>query len=246
MTVIALWAHPRSVSTAFLRMVVERGDVTVVHEPLVLLTDHGSVTLPAVGGGGEGPEGDTVTLDETGAVLSQLAALGAERPTFFKDTLEYHYQYLFDHPEDIAGFHNTFIIRDPARAIPSHHLVKPDFACHEAGYEHQFALFELARRVTGRDPVVVSAERLLADPPGTIAAYCARVGLPFLPDALRWRPGERPEWRPNAKWHVDASASTEFHAPREDYPVTVDDDPRLRRYYEHHLPFYERLLAHAL
>ncbi|MEO3752396.1 sulfotransferase family protein [Streptomyces sp. B6B3] len=240
--VIALWAHPRSVSTAFLRMMVERGDLTVVHEPFVLLTDHGSVALPAVGGA----DGDTVTLDEPGAVLSHLALLGAERPTFFKDTLEYHYQYLFDHPEAIAGFQHTFIIRHPARAIPSHHLVKPDFACHEAGYEHQFALFELAWQATGRCPVVVSAERLLADPAATVAAYCARVGLPFVPDALRWRPGERPEWRPNARWHVDASASSGFRAPRDDYPVTVDDDPRLRRYYEHHLPFYERLLSHAL
>lgn len=51
MTVIALWAHPRSVSTAFLRMMAERGDVTVVHEPLVLLTDHGQVTVPAVDDG---------------------------------------------------------------------------------------------------------------------------------------------------------------------------------------------------
>ena len=35
--VIWLWAHPRSRSTAVLRMMLERGDVTVVHEPLVTL-----------------------------------------------------------------------------------------------------------------------------------------------------------------------------------------------------------------
>ncbi|WP_410534879.1 hypothetical protein [Streptomyces sp. KL2] len=55
MTVIAMWAHPRAVSTAFLRMMAERGDVTVVHEPLVPLTDHGEVSVP-------GPDGSTVVL----------------------------------------------------------------------------------------------------------------------------------------------------------------------------------------
>ena len=39
--VIAMWAHPRAVSTAFLRMMIERGDTTVVHEPLVTLADYG-------------------------------------------------------------------------------------------------------------------------------------------------------------------------------------------------------------
>ena len=41
-----MWAHQRAVSTAFLRMMIERGDVTVVHEPLVTLTDEGVVPLP--------------------------------------------------------------------------------------------------------------------------------------------------------------------------------------------------------
>ncbi len=31
--IIALWAAPRSVSTAFERMMMERGDHAVVHEP---------------------------------------------------------------------------------------------------------------------------------------------------------------------------------------------------------------------
>lgn len=239
MPVIALWAHPRAVSTAFLRMMAERGDVTVVHEPLVLLTDHGEVTLP-------GPDGGTLVLRTPGEVLSHLARLGAGRPVFFKDTLEYPYRYLFDHPGHLAGFENTFIVRDPARAIASHYAVKPELACHEVGYEHQYALFEQAWRITGRRPVVVSAERLLADPEAVVAAYCERVGLPHLPGALSWQPGDRPEWEPNRRWHLDAIASSGFRAPRRRHAVGIGDEPRLRRFYEYHLPYYERLVAHAL
>lgn len=234
-----MWAHPRSVSTAFLRMMIERGDITVVHEPLVLLTDHGEVTVP-------GADGGTATVRTPGALLAHLAELGTAGPVFFKDTLEYHYTHLFEHPEQIAGFTHTFIVRDPARAIASHHAVKPGMECREAGYEHQWALYELAWRATGVRPLVLAAERLLADPAGQVGTYCARVGLPYLPDALSWQPGERPEWRTNRPWHLDASASSAFHAPEREYEVTVHNDERLRRIYEHHLPYYERLVEHAI
>ncbi|URN14064.1 sulfotransferase family protein [Streptomyces radiopugnans] len=239
MTVIAMWAHPRAVSTAFLRMMAERGDVTVVHEPLVLLTDHGEVSVP-------GPDGSTVVLRSPGELLAHLAALGEERPVFFKDTLEYHYQHLFDHPERIAAFRHTFIVRDPARAIASHHAIKPEVTCSEIGYEHQWDLFELAWKTTGERPVVIRAERLLADPAGVVSAYCERVGLPYVPEALNWQPGERAEWRPNRRWHLDVMASSAFRAPEREYAVTVDNDERLRSFHEHHLPYYERLIEHAL
>lgn len=238
-TVIAMWAHPRAVSTAFLRMMIERGDVTVVHEPLVLLTDHGEVSVPD-------PDGGTATLRDPGELLAHLGRLGARRTVFFKDTLEYHHQHLFDRPELIAGFEHTFIVRHPARTIASHHAIKPELACREIGYEHQYALFELAWKITGRRPLVITAERLLADPAGVVAAYCERVGLPFLPEALNWRPGERSEWRQNRRWHLDAIASAGFDAPEKEYAATVDNDARLRGYYEHHLPYYERLVEHAL
>src|SRR3569833_404189 len=47
LTVITMWAHSRSASTAFLRMMIERGDVTVVHEPFLALTETGEVRLPS-------------------------------------------------------------------------------------------------------------------------------------------------------------------------------------------------------
>ena len=46
MTIIATWAHSRSASTAFLRMMIERGDVLVLHEPLLALQSGGTVSLP--------------------------------------------------------------------------------------------------------------------------------------------------------------------------------------------------------
>jgi hypothetical protein len=236
---IAMWAHPRAVSTAFLRMMIARGDVTVVHEPLVTLTDEGAVPVPDEHGG-------TVELRSAGEVLAHLRRLARSRPVFFKDTLEFRYQYLFDHPEEIAGIEHTFIVRDPKKAINSHYHMKPTVTRPEIGYEHQYDLFELVRAVTGKPPVVVHAEKLLREPEAVIDGYCRAVGLPFVPHALRWEPEDRSEWSRTRKWHVDAIGSSGFAPTEKQYDVTVDNDAELKSFYEYHYPFYEKLIRHAL
>lgn len=238
-TVIAMWAHPRAVSTAFLRMMIERGDVTVVHEPLVTLADWGEITIP-------GRDGATVVLREAGEVLRYLLALGSDRTVFFKDTLEYRHDVLYDHPEWTSGLTHTFIVRDPRAAIASQFALKPEMSCSDVGYEHQWQLFELARRVTGRTPVVIRAEELLAAPARVVRSWCEAVGLPYLEHALTWRPEDRPEWQRSRRWHVDASVSTGFGLPTKRYGATVDNHPLLHTYYQHNLPYYERLVRYAI
>lgn len=240
-TVITMWAHPRAVSTAFLRMMIERGDTTVVHEPLVTLADFGKVQIEALQGGGE-----TVELDSVDAVLAHLRALGAQRPVFSKDTLEYRYAHLYEHPEEFADFHHVFIVRDPAKAIASHFAMKPTVARAEIGYEHQSELFDLVRATADHEPLVISAERLVEDPAGVVSGFCERVGLPYVPQALQWEPQDRAEWRLTRRWHADATASSGFRAPEKQYANTVENNDLLRSYDEYHRPFYEHLIEHAL
>jgi Sulfotransferase domain len=234
-----MWAHPRAVSTAFGRMMIERGDVTVVHEPLVTLADEGEVRIPA-------PDGETVVARSTGAVLDGLTRLARDRRVFCKDTLEYRYQDLFDRPAEIAGMTHTFIVRHPARAISSHYAVKPTVTCPEIGYEHQYDLFELVRTATGRTPLVIRAEHLIEDPAAVVEAFCAAVRLPFLPHALTWRAGERPEWQRTRKWHLDAIASTGFSEPAKNFQANVENNAKLSSFYDYHLPFYQLMVQHAI
>ena len=89
MSLTWLWAHPRSRSTALERMMMERGDVTVLHEPLVSLLDDGRVSIP------DGPVLDSVT-----GVVEYARSLPGN--VFVKDTTEHRYT---DHltPELAAG-----------------------------------------------------------------------------------------------------------------------------------------------
>jgi hypothetical protein len=93
---------------------------------------------------------------------------------------------------------------------------------------------------------VIDSDDLAARPGATMAAYCATVGLPFIPRALAWEPGERPEWRRSARWYADVSASNGFVPHERSYPCTVENSGELARLAAHHLPFYERLHAQRL
>jgi len=238
-TVIWMWAHSRSASTAFGRMMIERGDVTVVHEPLLALTQASEVEVPA-------PDGGSVLARSERELLARLEHAGQSRPVFIKEVLDYRYPYLIDHPDEIAGMTHTFIVRDPRQAISSHYAVKPTVTCPEIGYERLHELFQLTWSVTGRKPLVIRAERLVREPTAVIRAYCEAVGLPYLPQALRWQPSDRPEWQRHRAWHVDAIASAGFEDRQHRYPVTVDNNATLKSFYEHHYPFYQSIVQHAI
>lgn len=236
MPVIVLWAHSRSASTAFGRMMIERGDVAVLHEPFLALTQGEAVTLPTADG----------AIARSGRELvDHLAVLSREHPVFVKEVLDYRYDYVFGHPGELAWMTHTFLVRHPRQAISSHYAMKPTVTCPEIGYERLWELFELLWSASGRRPLVIRSEDLLRDPAAVVRAYCEAVGLPFLVDALHWEPADRPEWQRHRAWHLDAIHSSGFTTSQNAYPATVENHPVLRSFYDHHYPFYQRIVEHA-
>jgi hypothetical protein len=234
MPVLALWSAPRSRSTAFARMMTERGDRAVVHEPFSLVVDFGEVKV-----------GDRIAHSEQD-VLAALRAMAATEPVFFKDTTDFHYPALLADEDFLAGATHTFIIRDPAEAIASHYALKPELGRDEVGFAWLHEIFAAVRTATGRTPVVIDSADLLDRPADTVRAYCSAVGIPFLPDALNWRPGMRPEWQATSRWHESTSATNGFTRGTDGGAETVAANPVLRSYLEYHMPYYEELRAAAL
>jgi hypothetical protein len=234
MPAIALWAHSRSASTAFLRMMIERGDIAVLHEPFLALTQGETVQVP---GGSVATSG--------GELVHRLAELAEVRPVFVKEVLDYRYEYVFAHPDDLAWMTHTFLVRDPRPTISSHYAMKPTVTCQEIGYEWLWELFELLWSATGRQPLVLRSEDMLRDTRAWVKAYCEAVGLPFRPEAMHWEPGDRPEWQRHRRWHLDTIRSSGFTAEHNTYQVTVDNHRGLREFYDYHYPFYEKIVRHA-
>jgi hypothetical protein len=114
------------------------------------------------------------------------------------------------------------------------------------GLERLCGVQAAVRDAGGNASVVIDSDDLVARPEATMAAYCGAVGLPFIPRALTWEPGGRPEWRRSARWHADVSASSGFERRERTYPHTVEDSAGLARLAARHRPFYERLYAQRL
>jgi hypothetical protein len=225
---------PRAASTAFERMVIERGDHVVFDEPF---SEHYYL--------GPRKVSDRFTEVRSGAdpdaILGRIEEAAGREPVFLKD-MAYHVAGLAS-PTFAARFTNTFLIRDPARSLPSLAGMWPDFTEEETGFDAVAALVAHAE-AAGQDPVVVDSDDLCRDPEALVAAWCERVGLPFLPDALSWTPGMRPEWVLWPDWYVGTSRSSGFLAPSGPPPALEGD--RVAAAYERCLPVYEALRARRL
>ena len=231
---LALWATPRTVSTAFDKMMRTRGDHRVRTEPFSIAyylgPEQRSERFP-----GSRP------LATFAHVLDEVRRQAAAGPVFVKER-PHHLGPLLD--SDVLGeFRSTFLIRDPAFALPSLAGHWSDFTDDEAGYVAQHRAWSLVRD-RGEEPVVIDSDDLRADPEAVVGAWCDAVGIERRPDALRWTPGMPDEWRVWASWMSRAAASTGF-APPDDAPAPVVGDDVAGRI-DACWPLYEALAAHRL
>ncbi|MFF4140784.1 sulfotransferase family protein [Streptomyces sp. NPDC001698] len=232
--VLALWSAPRCRSTAFARMMSERDDHVVVHEPLSLVVDFGEAKV-----------GDRIAHNERD-VLTALREIAVDKPVFFKDTTDFHYPALLADEEFLAAATHTFIIRDPAEAIASHHKLNPDLGRDEIGFGRLYEIFTAVQAATGNTPVVIDSDDLLDHPAETVRAYCEEVGIPFVPEALSWQPGMRSEWQSTSRWHQSTSRTAGFARSSGAKVEAAAADPTLSAYLDYHMPYYEKLRAAAL
>ena len=226
---IALWSAPRSRSTAFLRMMIERGDVLALHEPFSTLADIGRVDVA----------GTTVRSELE--LMDALRALATHATVFFKDTTDFHYPAVLADERFLREATHTFLIRHPREVIASHHRLNPALTRDEIGIERLHELFAAAWAAGDAPPLVIDSDDLLARPDRVVAAYCAHVGLPFMARSIRWSSRRRPEWERASCWHTEVVESTGFERGRTAPAVDVEGNPRLAGFYRFHLPFYRRL-----
>lgn len=235
--VLALWATPRTVSTAFERMMIERGDHLVLDEPWSRAYYFG-------------PERRSdrypLTFPEStfAAVEAGVLSAGGTSTVFLKDMAYHAVPGISD--EALRAMTHSFLVRDPRAALTSLHRRWPDFTDDEAGYDAQRVLFDRVRDVTGSTPTVVDSDALRSEPDRVIARWCEGVGIEHRPESLRWESGMQPEWQLWRSWYGNAAASTGFTSPS---PTPLDDEELPPRVAEL-LPTAERavgvLRAHAV
>jgi Sulfotransferase domain len=232
---IAMWAAPRSRSTAIFRYMLEHGGLIALHEPFCNIADHGSTEV------------DGHLVSDHAELITTLRGLAETATVFSKDTTDRLYQAVLADRRFLTEVTHTFLIRAPAEIAASCYALQgPRLTLPEIGLEYAYGLREAILEAGGAQPVVVDSADLAADPAATMAAYCTAVGIPFRRAALSWAPGDRVEWRLSARWHVQVSESAGFTQSATSYETTTANNEMLARYSAHHEPFYRALRAHAI
>lgn len=158
---IALWATPRSASTAFDKMVRTRGDLTVLTEPF---------SVPYYDGPEQRSTRFPVTEPDATFEATLATVLGSDRPRFLKE-MAYQLGPLL-RPDVLERFTSSFLVREPAWAVPSLLRVWPDATREEAGYDAQLAAFELVTDIQGASPPVLDTDDLRREPDGAVERWC--------------------------------------------------------------------------
>ncbi|MCP4223767.1 MAG: sulfotransferase family protein [Actinomycetia bacterium] len=240
--ILALWAVPRSTSTAFEWMMRVRGDFTCYHEPF------GEVWYQ-----GEEPDWPRLQPDSVRtagltyeSAWRDLQAAADAGPVFIKEFPLYLERLWTD--EFLSHFTHSFLIRHPAKTVTSMFKHWPDFISKETGFVEQRQLFDRLADPTGVAPPVVDSDDLLADPASMVRAWCEAVGIGFLPEALSWDPGAREEvsWWDGGSFHQNLRDSDGLR-PQPNTSVDLADAPeRVQEVVVDLLPHYEHLYAHRL
>ena len=250
--ILVLWAVPRSTSTAFERMMSQRGDHEIAHEPF------GEVWY-SIGNDTRPPDSHIQHRPELSyeSVWEDLVSAARRGPVFMKDFPHYvthmhRWVAPAGSPDDpqvpfLDAFNHSFLIRDPAKALTSMYGQWSDFTLDETGFAEQRALFDLLTQRTGTPPPVIDADDMLDDPRRVTAAWCDAVGIDFKPEALQWGTTEASDltWYETGTWHANLAGSTTLSRQKRDY-VAIDHNQLLRDAYAACLPHYQAMHAHRL
>ena len=247
--ILALWATPRSTSTAFEWVMSNRGDMDCFHEPYNEAYYYGLDRRHDRYFHADNRLQPTAGLTIT-STHEKLLGIAAARNVFVKD-----FAYSIIHMADdrfLDAFTHTFLIRDPEKVITSMHSRWPDISLAEIGFEDLHTLFRRVADREGRAPVVIDSDELLHSPQVGMQRYCEAIGIPYLEEALSWvqkvdeNQAINPTWNTDEHgFHDSLKASSGLEKQKRDYP-TLDSNPDMLRLYEASLPHYTAMKAHRL
>lgn len=245
--IIALWVHPRSMSTAIERIMRERGDLDCLHEPFMYYyyMGLGKKPLPL----SELDIGNPETFDDIIADIEQRALSG---PVFYKDMGYYVLPEIYQHPKLASQIRHLILIRDPRKSILSYYKLDPDVTQDEIGLKAQWELYEWLVTNSSIPPFIIEAEAVQQDPVGTMTRAWQHLDLAIIDSAFQWQADEIPEdWQSVSGWHQSVISSTGIRMAEVDSEETISEqfdvaaslNPVLYEFLEYHQPFYDKLKA---
>lgn len=232
---LALWAGPRTGSTATMYSFAQRQDTRVMDEPLFgHFLQHTGASRPSR---------EEVLASMPTSSQEAIASM-AWRP---EDAAILFLKHMANHTEgldwsDLDGpdHRHVLLTRHPDGVLPSYaaHVASPSLL--DLGYTHQADILQRAPERTA----VLTAESLHAKPETVLRKLCHWAEIPWDPAMLHWPAGPRPEdgiWAPY--WYEGVHASKGW----ESRTLNTGSVPAsLHPVREQSLELYHALAAHAI
>ncbi|RIB15698.1 hypothetical protein C2G38_2092678, partial [Gigaspora rosea] len=237
---IVLWSHPRSLSTVFERLFLQRPqEFHVIHEPInpisrAYVTKNfeflNQIPLPK-------PTDPITIVHHFSPSLNEILA-----PHYYNDDKIYtlrvfakeHASNFLDAFEGnldgnplgskkiLSKFKHTFIIRDPEKSLgikPAYLILKDMtfFFPEKVWFKESRILYDLIKNITGEDIVLVDADDLVREPEKIFGKYCEMVNVEFKKEMLEWKEERLKIWDLKLSgpdidylWHKNVIQSTGF------------------------------------
>ncbi len=203
--IIALWVVPRSASVAFEWKMRQRGDQGCLDEPFGEAWYQGEEPLWHRWKLGDRTK-PRLTLESVWDNLRRRAASGSVLIKGFPHFISHIWMSGF-----LSHCKRAFLIRVPAKTIPSIHGKWPEFREGEVGFPEGRAPFNLLHAPQGVPPPVIDRDDLLESPAEMTAAFCDAAGIHFVKEALHWKPGVDPwihSWWDGGPFHHNLARSS--------------------------------------
>lgn len=247
---------PRTVSTAFERSIMARGDHKVFHEPW------GGCYLYYRGMNPSPPLPELLEAKNYDGIKSLFYSYAKEKPVFAKDMVWLMCDELINDKAFLSDpdVSITILIRNPAQSIESFYLklkeyehINNEFAVQYSylifRYDQLLQIAEKYHELRGVWPLIIEAEELCAHPKEIMTTYCQYAGIDFKEEALSWEQKMPEEWVQVARWATDAAKSEGFFVPKRGSEkarfssLPEECIPALEQLYQAQLPVYEKLKA---
>jgi len=211
---IAMWSGPRNISTAMMRSFGNRPDCYVSDEPFY------AHYLAVTGRDHPGRE-EIVAHHESDwrAVARALTGPIPEGRTIWYQKHMSHHLLPQMEREWMLGLQHAFLIRAPREMLASLAQVLDEPQLVDTGLPQQIELYDWVETRTGRQPPVVDARDVLANPRGVLEQLCMALGIAFSDAMLHWPAGPRATDGIWAKHWYDAvwkSTSFQPYRPKND------------------------------
>ena len=243
-----VWAIPRSLSSAFERAMLERGDIAILHEPFSYLFYLGDKKVTDIPNFHPDPT-HPVDYEAIKDMILNYPLTDGKVGIFVKDMALHCIDYLLQDVEFLCSVNHSFIIRDPYKVVASNFEMNDKVTCPEIGYEEQHTLFQRIHKQTGRYPVVVDADELQKAPGHVLMAYAQQMGLPAVACCENWDAKKKIEqWEVWREWHAVAAESSGIkpYSDNSKAKRVIDQHPHLKEYVQYHSKFYAALRVHAI